>query len=98
MSQTPTPITAPAKPMSLETTQKILTVASLILAVLLLSASTYMFLFEKTKGMMSTMKAALVPLILLGNGFLSAAIVIVNLKMNPPDETESSITTTSTPS
>ena len=47
---------------------------------------------------MSTIKAALVPLILLGNGFLSAAIVIVNLKMNPPDETESSITPTPTSS
>lgn len=95
MSTTQTPIAMTAKPrepMSIETIQKILTVISLGLAVIFLTASTYMFIFEKTKGMMSTLKAAFVPLVLLINGFLSAAIVIVNLKMNPPDETESTPT------
>lgn len=67
-------------------TQKFLTVASLIVAVILLMASTYMFLFQKTKGIMSTLKAALVPLFLLANAVLNAAITINNLKMNSPDD------------
>ena len=67
-------------------TQKFLTVASLIVAVILLMASTYMFLFQKTKGMMSTLKAAFVPLFLLANAVLNAAITINNLKINPPDD------------
>jgi hypothetical protein len=59
--------------------QKIMTTASLIVAVILLMATSYMFLQQKTIGFMNTLKAAFVPLFLLANAILTGLITVNNL-------------------
>jgi len=65
--------------------QKIMTTASLIVAVILLMATSYMFLQQKTIGFMSTLKAAFVPLFLLANAILTGLITVNNLVIDAED-------------
>jgi ABC-type multidrug transport system permease subunit len=65
--------------------QKIMTTASLIVAVILLMATSYMFLQQKTIGLMSTLKAAFVPLFLLANAILTGLITVNNLVIDAED-------------